>query len=195
MAHIDFATHLEHIGNIAALELPGNAFDGTQIFGDVFALAAVAARRAENELALFVAQRGRQPVDLRLRRHDQLVVFLEIEEPVNALPEIADIVFAEPVGERKHRHGMAHLAELLRRGRTDALARAVLAHKFRIFRLDRIIALAQCVIVGVADFGRVLLVVELVVMLNRRGQTRQLLRRLFQRQLFDRLLLRSLTHP
>ena len=58
---------------------------------------------------------------------------------------------------------MAHLAEGLDGGGADALGRAVGAHVLGKARLDRRIALAQRVVVGVGDLRRVLRVVELVV--------------------------------
>ena len=88
----------------------------------------------------------------------------EAQEAAHAGDEIGDVLVGEGVAEREHRHGMAHLAEGLDGRGADALGRAVGAHEVGKARLDRGVALAQRIVVGIGDLRRVLAVVELVVM-------------------------------
>ena len=69
---------------------------------------------------------------------------------------------------------MHDLAEGLDRRGADAGGRAVLADQMREARLDRCIALAQRVVLGVGDLRLVLPVVELVVMGDLAGEALEL---------------------
>ena len=55
--HVHLAAHFEHLGRIVAKRLRHVA-DGADIGGDVLTIGAVAARRAERELAVLVTQRS-----------------------------------------------------------------------------------------------------------------------------------------
>jgi hypothetical protein len=61
----------------------------------------------------------------------------------------------ERIVERQHRHRMAHLAELLRRRRTNIQRWAIFSNQIRKPRFDRSIANAKLVVLGVWNFGRV----------------------------------------
>src|SRR3546814_6175937 len=65
-SHVDFAAHLQQIGPALALQQLRQVRDGAHVGGDVFAGSAVAARRALHQLAVLVAQRAAQAIDLRL---------------------------------------------------------------------------------------------------------------------------------
>ena len=95
-----------------------------RIRGDVLADRAVAAGRGGDELALLIAQAQRQAVDLRLGREDERRLRAEREEAPDAFDELAHVLLAEAVGERQHRHAMAHLGEFLRGLRADLLGQA-----------------------------------------------------------------------
>ena len=101
--------------------------------------------------------------------------------------EIGHVLVGEGVAEREHRHRMAHLAEGLDGCGADPPRRAVGAHQLGKARLDRRIALAQRVVVGVGDLRRVLGVVELVVVRDLARQPLELGRRLRLGQLVGEL--------
>src|SRR5690606_14241313 len=64
LLHVDFTTHFEHGGR--AFDRVWDVRDGAEVRSDVLALTAVAARGALHELAILVAERGRETVDLWL---------------------------------------------------------------------------------------------------------------------------------
>ena len=134
------------------------------IGGDVLALAAVAARRAADQRAVLVAQRHRQAVDLRLGGEDDLVVLRQPQEAADAADEIDHVLLGERVVEREHRHRVADLGETRRRRRADALRQAVQRPQMREARLDRGVALAQRVVVGIRNGRRVVLIIAPVVL-------------------------------
>ena len=81
---------------------------------------------------------------------------VQLEEAADAADEIGDVLLAEGVVERQHRHGVAHLGEAARRRGADLAAtgdvqRAQVGEP----RLDRVVALAQRVVLGVGDRRRV----------------------------------------
>ena len=139
--------------------------DGADVGGDVLALVAVAARRAQHQPAVLVAQRDRQPVDLRLGGEGERLV--RVSRPRKRrmrVDELAHVLVGEGVVEREHRHGVRDLGEGLdRRGadlRDGLSSRTSCGKRASIAALRR----AQRVIFGVGDLRRVLLVVERVVM-------------------------------
>src|SRR4029078_10400676 len=101
------------------------------ICGDVLTLGAIAARRGGDEFGVFVAQRYRQAIDLRLRAERELRVVAQGEEAPDAAGEVDDILLGKGVVEREHRHRVANLGKARRRRRTDALGQAVARAKLR----------------------------------------------------------------
>ncbi len=81
---------------------------------------------------------------------------------------------------------MCDLREPRRRRGAHPAGRAVAADQFGKARLDRRVALAQPVVFGVADLGRVLRVVKLIVMRDLGGETGELALCLLLGQQFDR---------
>ena len=81
---------------------------------------------------------------------------------------------------------MGDLGKAGGRRRADPARRAVGADQLRKARLDRIVAPAQLVIGGVADLGRILGVIQLVVMRDLGGEAGQFALRLLLGQQFDR---------
>ena len=145
-----------------------------RVGGDVLALGTVAARRAGDELAVLVAQRHRQAIDLRLGRKHDLLAFGQAQEAADAADKIDHVLFGEGVVEREHRHRVPHLGEARRRRGADAQAQAVAGGELRKTRLDRRVAAAQFVIFGVGDGGRVFLIVAAIMAGDFVGQPRML---------------------
>ena len=184
--HVDLAPDLEDIGR--ARNPVGDVLQRAQVGGDVLAGVAVAAGGADGEPAALVAQRDRQAVDLRLRHHLQRCARIAPKFPEktpHALDELDQIRLGEGVGERQHRPRVLHLGEA-GGGRSADLARGrVVADERGKARLDRRIAQAQRVVLGIADDRRVLLMVGAVVRGDLGGERRQLLGRLLRRQILD----------
>ena len=107
-----------------------NFGDGADIGGHILAFAAIAARRGLDQHTVFIAERARQPIDLRLRRHQQGIVLLEPQKLADARAEFGDLVIGENIAERQHGDRMPHLGEFLRRSRSDRLSRGLRADKF-----------------------------------------------------------------
>jgi hypothetical protein len=84
----------------------------SQIGGDVLAGAAVAARGALNQHAVFIADVGRQAVDLGFGDEGDRVCMRQFQEALDAGHEVGDVAFVEGVVQRQHRHAVAHFGEL-----------------------------------------------------------------------------------
>ena len=56
MAHIDFATHIDHARIGVALQPRRHIFHGPDIGGDILALKSIAARDAIDQFAIFITQ-------------------------------------------------------------------------------------------------------------------------------------------
>ncbi len=79
----------------------------------------------------------------------------QIEEALHPRDEGPRVVGIERVVERQHRHGMAHLAELLRRRGAHAHGRAVFADEVGKRASIADIAVAELVVFGVGQLRRV----------------------------------------
>ena len=162
--HIDLAADLEHLGRIAG-QLLRNVGDMRDIGGDVLAHLPVAARRRAHQLALLVAQRAGQPVDLVLAGERHRIAIRQRQEPPHARDPFLDLFGVEGIVEAHHANLVRHLAQRRGGGRVAHLAAGrILAHEVRKRRLQRSIAPHQRVIFRIADLGRVLGMVELVVL-------------------------------
>ncbi len=160
---IDFAADLEDFRPALSLQRLGDVLQGAQIGGDVLARAAVSAGGAPDQDAVLVADRGGQAVDLRLGGEGHRLGGLQLQEAPDAGDEIDHLRIIKGIVEAEHRHAVHHGRELGRARRADLQGWAVVAHERREARLDRGVAPLQRVIVGVADRGRVVLVVADVV--------------------------------
>ena len=109
LGHVDLAAHLADLGHVAALELLRHVLERADIGGDVLALGAVAAGGGGDEFAALVAQRHRQPVDLRLGAEVDPVVLAELEEAADAADEVEHVLLGKGVVERQHRHRVPDL--------------------------------------------------------------------------------------
>ena len=157
-----------------------------QIARDVLAFEAVAARGAEHEAAALVAQRRREPVDLRLGRHRDLLLGRQAEEAADAVDEVAmsssaNALSSDSIGTRWRT--FSNLSEGAAPSRCDGLSGA---NQRRKARLDRGVALPQRVVVGVRDRRGVFLVVGAVVFRDLGGEARELGRGLALAELLDR---------
>ena len=156
-------------GGGGAVQPLGYGVHGAEVRRDVLALRPVAAGGAVQQAAVHVGERDRQAIDLGFGHQGQRVV-LQAEEPAHAHAELVELRPAERIVQAQHRHGVADLGEAARRFRPDPAARAVRADQARKARLDRGIALAQRVVGGVRDLGRVFRVVQPVVVRDLAGQ-------------------------
>ena len=179
VAHIDLAPHLEDVGR-RALQAIRNIGNGAGVAGHILARRPVAACRRRDHLALLVADRERQAIDLRLGGDRERRVVLQLQEAADAFGEIGDILVGKGVVEREHRQRMADLAELLRDLGPDPNGRRVVADQARETGLDRRIASAQGVIVGVGDGRRVLPVIASIMLGDLGGEPLQLLGRILR---------------
>ena len=159
MPEIDLAADLRHLRDTLAAQLLRDVGDRERVRGDVLADRAVAAGRGGDELALLIAQAQRQAVDLRLGREDERRLRAEGEEAPDAFDELAHVLLAEAVGERQHRHAMAHLGEFLRGLGADLSGQALRCPKLGKARLERLVALPQRIVFRVRHRRRVLLVI------------------------------------
>ena len=138
--------------------------DRPDIRGHVLAFKSVAARRRLNELAVLVAQRAGKAVDLRLGGHIERRVAAEAEKASDAGDELLDLLVREDVAERQHRHLVADLGEFLRRRRADPAGQRFRADEFRKGPLQRLVALAERIIFRIRNLGRILAIIEPVVL-------------------------------
>ena len=126
--HEDLAPRLEHGRPVLAAQLDRHRADRPHVDGDVLAPRAVAAGGSLHEAALLVAQRDREAVDLGLGRVGDL---LHVEPFPRAPVEVEDVLLAECVVEREHRHRVHDLAELARRLASHALRGRIGIRKLR----------------------------------------------------------------
>ena len=116
---IDFAAHLDQGGPAGALQPVGNVGDGLQIGGDVLARPSVAAGRALDQNAVFVAQVGAETVDLGFGDEGDDLIRGQLEEAHDAGDEIGDVAVVESIVEGQHGHAVSHLGELAGDGCAD----------------------------------------------------------------------------
>ena len=164
LPHVDLAAHLGDVGNVLALQRLRHVLQRPDVRRDILADRAVAARRSVDQLALLVAQRHRQPVDLRLGREGERLVCVELEEAADTIGEARHVFFGERIVKREHRHGVPDLGEAPRRCRSDLQRQAFQRLEVGEALLDVAVALAQRVILGVRDGRLVVLIVALVVL-------------------------------
>ena len=173
LVHIELAAHLNHPWRRSSKGLR-HRIHHADIGRHILALGPVAARRRLFQPATLIAQRQRQPVNLRLGGKGKLVMLAQRQEPADAGGEILDILVGEAVVQRQHRTRMAHLAETGGSRRADAQARAVYANQCREGGFERAVAGHQRVIVGIADDRIILAVIARVVKSDGGGQTGKL---------------------
>ena len=142
---------------------------------DILAGRAVAPGRALDEATALEAEADREAVDLQLGHVAELGHVLRGGRQAEAAPdpdvEGAQLVVAEGIAERQHRPSVADLGEpLAARRPTDALGRRIGGAELGERRLERDELAEQCVVLGVGELRRVVLVVEPVRPLDDRGE-------------------------
>ena len=105
---------------------------------------------------------------------------------MRARHEVGEIRGVERVVERQHRHAVAQFGEAGLRRAADPVRWRIGADQCGKPRLDRGVAPAQRVILGVGDLRRVALVIGAVVMRDLGGQTLQFRAGFGFRQVLDR---------
>ncbi len=158
------AAHLEQFGNPAALgaaKTQRNAADGAEILGNILAVSAVAASRADFEQTVLVNQLHRETIELDLG--DVFDIAFGLEHPLDAAVEIAHLLRAHRVGEREHHPAVLHDRELFGRCGADALGGRIRRNQLRMFAFDLLEAMHQLVELGIRNLGLVEHVVEVVV--------------------------------
>ena len=78
-----------------------------------------------DQFAVLVAQRQRQAVDLRLGDERRNLVGIELEKAPDALDEFGDVLVAEGIAERQHRHRVLHFRKAARGRGADLLRRRI----------------------------------------------------------------------
>ena len=124
---------------------------------DVFASRAVATGRSSNELAVFVADRQSQTIELQLAniRGDGFT-----QSPFEAFAPTAQLVEVGRVVEAHHRNFVFYGSKNRRRRPTDLFCNAVINSEFGVFGLEVTKLLYQHVEVSIGDFWGVLLVIK-----------------------------------
>ena len=183
---VDLAPDLQPLRHIGAGQIVRQVAQRAQVLGHVLAGLAVAPRGTQNELACVVVHRRREAVDLGLAVEHHQLVLTEIEEAPHPALELGEVVVVERVAEREHGPAVADLGEARCRRRAHALARAVGALQLGKARLDGLVAPPQHVVRGIAQLGRGMGVVELVVAPDLLRQTLQLALRGIRREVLRR---------
>ena len=119
---IHFAAHFEIRAADASCSASGTVRTVFRLVGDVLALRAVAARRADLEAAAGVAQADGQAIDFGL---DREVAHLVAGQAGDALVPGPQRVGRERVGQAEHRHAVLDDRELRGRPGADALRRRI----------------------------------------------------------------------
>ena len=160
--HIDLAAHAEcqRFG-----QRQRNRGNGAQIFGHIFADKAVAARRAEGEIAVFVGQRHRESVNLRLDRIDGVRHLGS-----DAVEEVVQLLKGEHIGKTAHLHAVRDLLKFVQHPAPDAPRGRIRVVVFGMCRLQLLQAAEQRVIFKVRNFGNVVHIILLCVMRQARAQ-------------------------
>ncbi len=125
-----------------------DAADCAQVLGNVLATEAVAARRADGEAVVLVAEGDGNAVYLQLAHHVEAVNF---EEVLGALVPGEELLLVEGVGQAEHRCAVLYDAERLDGRSPDALGRRVGRDQLGMGRLQLDEAAHEPVVLGVAD--------------------------------------------
>ena len=129
--HQHFAAYLDEFGRIFTVQSKRNIGDGFDVLGNVFARCAVAARRRLYQDAVTVKQADGEAVEFGF---DNVFGIAAVQAVAHALVEsvhfgmVEHAVFTlrgKGVGQRQHRHFVAHFGKSRQRLAADALGRAV----------------------------------------------------------------------
>ena len=113
--HQHFAAHFHHFRQRVAVQFQRDVAHGFDVFGNVFARGAVAARGRLHQNPVLIQQADGQPVKLRLDgvfglRHAQFFAHALVKRQKFGVVERARFVVArrKRVVQRQHRHGVHH---------------------------------------------------------------------------------------
>ena len=161
--HEHLAAHLEQRRCAIADETQRHGADRADVRRDVLAFRPVAASRGLHEAAVLVTQADGEAVDLGLRGVSDL---LHVETFADAPVEVDDVLVAEGVVERQHRHGVHDLGELARDGAAHPLGGRIRRHEIRVGALEFAQLAEERVVARVGDLGIVEDVIAVVVVLD-----------------------------
>ena len=159
--HVDLPAYLELARALqGARERGRDRLDRAQVLADVLPDAPVAARGAPDEAPALVEQGHPEAVDLGLA--DVLGGEAGLSPPDPRL-ELLELLHGHRVVQREHGHEVLDRREGLRPPPPGPLGRAVRRDQLRVRLLERHQLAPEPVVLGVADLGAVLRVVEVVV--------------------------------
>ena len=185
--HIDLAAHLDPLRPSLAFEFDRDVAEGAGVGRYVFAGLPVAAGCRAHQLAMLVGQAQRQTVNLRLGCECQGLISGKPQKAPDANGKVRHIFIRERIVERQHRRAVARLGKAIPGFCADPVAGRILTLQRREPRLDRQVSLAQGVVFGIGQLGRVVLVIGRICICNGPGQPLQLRRRFTFAQRLDRL--------
>jgi hypothetical protein len=166
-AQEDLAADLEHWWRIGDERRDGG--DGGDVGGDVLAGAAVTAGGRPHETPVLVADRHGESVELQLAQPGADLGVLA-QATLEAIGPLGDLVDAEGVVERHHRHCVHHGRKRDRGRPADGRRGRVGRDQVGVGRLEVAQLAHEGVPLGVGDLGGVALVIGLVVAADDRTQ-------------------------
>ena len=159
--HQHFAAHFDEFGRIFAVQPQRDICDGFDVLGNVFASRAIASRRCLHQYAVAVEQADGEAVEFGF---DNIFGVGAVQAVAHALVEsvhfgmIEHAVFilrGKGVGQRQHRHFVAHFGKSRQRLAADALGRAVGQLELGMVSFQRFEFAEQFVVFGIGYAGRV----------------------------------------
>ena len=172
LVQVRFPAHFENFRHVA-FQLLRHGPDRQNILGNVVTDRSVAARRCVTQMTVFVEQRNRHAVDLRL---DDDRDFLVRQQPLEPPIKIRDLFFRIGVVETQHRDAMRDLAECFQRLIADLLRRRIRRRQLRELLFEILQLAVKRVVLAIADRRRRLLVIAAVMSLDLAPQMRDSLR-------------------
>ena len=142
------------------------------ILGHIIAGNAISARGGSDEPAVFVEQRNRHTVHLRLDRKMDCPFLGELAD---AGHKLAQFLGGIGVVEALHRHEVLGRGEFLERLAADAPGRGILGGELRVLIFEVLEFAQEGIEFLIRNLRRGVLVVELIVTLEFRTETRDLL--------------------
>ena len=131
--------------------------------GNVFADLPITTGERLDELAVFVAQRARQAVDLGLGGKVDRSVVGQRQEAPDAPYEISDVCVVERVVEASHRARVRHLRKMRGGCGADLRAWRIAPDQVRKGSFQRSVATDQCIVIGIRKLGRIVRMIQRVV--------------------------------
>ena len=172
--HQHFAAHFQQCRLLFAVQLQRDIAHGFDVFGDVFARGAVAARGSLHQNPVLIQQADGQPVKLRFGgvfhlRHAQFLAHALVERQKFGMVERARVVVErrKSVVQRQHRHGVHHGFKAVQHRAAHPLRWAFGQPELRIFGFQDFQLTVEPVVFGIGHAGRVQSVVFVGVAVER----------------------------